>query len=97
MSRRINVDKTVANILSVPNVQFRLFKQEEETHTTLLVTPVNDDFSRGVLSIDPDKVSIGVQGPNKEGKITLTFQPIASEILELVVFEETKPKVEENQ
>ena len=96
MSRKINVSKTVEQILSVPNVQFKLFKENQDNNATLLVTPVTDDFSRGVLSIDPDKVSIGVQGPNTEGKIVLTFQPLASEILELVVFEEAEqPTVEE--
>lgn len=86
----INVKKTVQQILAVPNVQFKLFKEDESTGTVLLSTPVNDDFSRGVISIDSDKVSVGVQGPNKEGKIVLTFQPIASEILNLIVFEETE-------
>ena len=95
MSRKIDVNKTVEQILAVPNVQFKLFKENQDSNATLLVTPVTDDFSRGVLSIDPDKVSIGVQGPNNEGKIILTFQPLASEILELIVFEEVEqPTVE---
>jgi len=88
MSKFINVTATAEQILAVPDVQFKLLKRDEEKDITILSTPIGDDFSRGLLSIEPDKISIGIQAPDKEGKITLVYQPLASEILELVVFQE---------
>lgn len=93
--KHINVERTVANILAVPNVQFKLLNKNEKENRVLLVTPTSDNFERGLITLDPNTFSVGVQAPNADGKITLTLQPITPEFLELIVLEEeTKPVTE---
>lgn len=95
MAKLIDVNKTVENILKVENVQFKLLKRDEKQNTALLVTPTNDDFARGIISIDSEKISVGVQSPDKDGKITITLQPTTVEILEIISFVEIPEPVQE--
>lgn len=88
MPKRINVEQTVANILAVKDVNFKILKKDEKTNTATLVTPTNDQFERGVISLTTETISIGVQSPDKEGKITLTLAPLTLELLELISYTE---------
>lgn len=95
MGKIINVEQTVTNILSVENVQFKLLKTDEKENSALLVTPTNDNFQRGLIAIDPQKFSIGIQSPDDEGMIVLNLQPVTVEFLELISFIEVPEEVEE--
>lgn len=86
--KQIDVKQTVTNILAVENVQFKLLKQDQEKNTALLVTPTDDNFQRGLITIDVNQIALGVQSPDKDGVITLTLQPTPVEILELVALVE---------
>lgn len=88
MAKIIDIDKTVANILAVEEVQFKLLKRDREKNLALLATPVNDDFQRGVIAIDENKFSVGLQSPNEEGVLTVTYQPISAEFFEVVTLVE---------
>jgi hypothetical protein len=84
MAKLINVEQTVKNILAVEGVQFKLLKRDEKANTALLVTSTNDDFQRGLISIDPNKFSVGLQSPDEDGKISLILQPITADFLEVI-------------
>jgi hypothetical protein len=84
----IHIKQTVKNILSVEDVQFKIIKEDEKTGHILLGTPVNNDFIRGVIVVEKERVGLGTQGPDENGKMTTLFQPLTYEIIQQIAFEE---------
>ena len=81
----ININETVKAILSTPDVQFKVFKTEKETGNVMLTTAVNDEFNRGVIIVEKDRVAIGTQGPDADGKLNTVFQPVTLELIDKIV------------
>lgn len=79
--KQINVNKTVSEILSTEDVQFKKLNENKETGEVILATPVNDGFQRAIIIISPLSIGVGVQGPDEQGKLVVTFQPVSNEIL----------------
>jgi len=88
MGKQIDVARTVENILAVDNVQFKILKRDDKTNSVFLVTQPNDDFQRGTITVSPESVSVGIQGPDKDGKIVTSLQPVAVEVLETIAFKD---------
>jgi len=99
MKRRntmINIKETVNAILATKDVQFKEFQTDEKTGTMTLTTPVNDEFVRGVIVVENERIAIGSQGPDKSGTIITSFQPVSMELIDKIVKvkEEAAPVVE---
>jgi hypothetical protein len=84
----IAIKETIDKILSVPDVQFKVVKEDEKTGHIMLGTPVNDQFFRGIIIVEKERVGLGTQGPDDEGKMVTLFQPLTLEIIQQIVFKE---------
>lgn len=93
----IDVQATVERILALPQLGFKVLEQKEEATGAVLVTPVTDEFSRNMIIINTNSVGIGIQAPDKEGKLVVTFNQVPLELLGLLVMVDPQPVVEEQQ
>jgi len=91
----INIEKTVASILATKDVQFKQYQKDEKTGTITLTTPVNDEFVRGVIVVEKERIAIGSQGPDASGKVITSFQPVSMELIEKIVLVEEAAKAPE--
>ena len=93
----IDIQKTVDSILATKDVQFKVLATDQKTNAVTLATPVDDNFNRGIIVVEHQRIGIGTQGPDEAGKLTTLFQPATLELIENIVYvpeEKAEEKVE---
>lgn len=90
----IDVQATKERILGLPQLGFKLLEENEEGTGVVLVTAVDDNFSRNMIVINQSAVGIGVQAPNKEGVLSVTFNQVPLDLIDLLVMVEPQQQVE---
>jgi len=94
----IDVQATVERIIALPQLGFKLLERKEEDQVgAVLVTPVDDDFRRNIIVLNTNSVGIGVQAPNAEGKLQVTFNQTPVELIDLLVTIDSQSSVVEQQ
>lgn len=91
----INVQATTERILGLPQLGFKVLDQNEDQTGVVLVTQVDDNFSRRMIVLNPTAVGFGVQAPDKENRLIVTFNQVPIELIDLLVMEEPQQQVEE--
>ena len=91
----IDIKATVEKILSIKGIGFKVHKEYLETGMTILTTPVDDSFSRGVITIECEQISLAIQSVDENEKLVKLFQPLPIDLLESIVLNVEK-EVEED-
>ena len=86
MKKTINIEKTSDNIIYASSA-FKLFETSEADSRTL-ITNVDDNFARSVIIISSEMIAAGVQAPDEDGKITMTYTPIGLDLLNAIEYDE---------
>lgn len=91
----IDVQATKEKILGLEQLGFKVLEQNEAESGVVLVTKVDENFSRRMIVINPAAIGYGVQAPDRESRLVVTFNQVPVELIDLVVRVEVEaPKVE---
>ena len=91
----IDVQATKEKILGLEQLGFKVLEQNEAESGVVLVTKVDENFSRRMIVINPSAIGYGVQAPDRESRLVVTFNQVPVELIDLVVRVEVEaPQVE---
>ena len=91
----IDVQATKEKILGLEQLGFKVLEQNETESGVVLVTKVDENFSRRMIVINPSAIGYGVQAPDRESRLVVTFNQVPVELIDLVVRVEVEaPKAE---
>jgi hypothetical protein len=79
---RLDIRKTVENLIAL-HPQFQVLDAKEEL--VLLATNVNNDFSRVIFTVEPDRVGYAVQKVNEQNMFVTQYLPLAVADLQAIV------------
>lgn len=90
----IDVHATKEAILALPQNEYKVLEEIEETKGVVLATSVDDSFTRTMIVINPTSIGIAVQSPDEKGFLTLLFKQLPVELINLLVIAESELEVE---
>lgn len=89
----IDVHATKEAILALPQNEYKVLEEIEETKGVVLATSVDDGFTRTMIVINPTSIGIAIQSPDEKGFLTLLFKQLPVELISLLVTVDAQPEV----